>query len=83
MNLFPFTIANLAPKLPPIALQIAIGIAIANITLPVPAKKRIEPRLVDRLISLACALAFRKSKPSNVIKAKTRKLPVPGPIKPS
>ena len=83
MNLLPFTIAKRAPIVPPAALQKAIGIATANSILPVLTKKRIEPKLVERFTSLACALALRKSKPNKVMKAITRKLPAPGPIKPS
>ncbi len=83
INVLPLTMANLAPSVPPAALQTAMGIAIAYIIRPLLAKNKMEPRLVARLTSFACALAFKKSKPSKVIKASTRKLPAPGPTKPS
>ena len=83
MNLFPFNIASLAPNAPPKALHTAIGKAIAHMIFPLSRKKQIEPKLVARFTNLALADAFRKSKPSMLIKAIMRKLPAPGPIKPS
>lgn len=83
INLLPFTIASLAPSMPPMALQTAIGMAMEKMIRPLPAKNMMDPRLVARLIIFACALDFKKSKPSKVINARTKKLPVPGPINPS
>ena len=83
MNLFPLRMASLAPKAPPTALQIAIGIAILKMIVPFSKKKHIEPKLVARFTNFALADALRKSYPSKLIKAIMKKLPAPGPINPS
>ncbi len=83
MNLFPLLIANFAPSQPPKALHKAIGIATAQIIFPFNIKRQIEPKLVAKLTILALAEACKKSKPIKAMNAKTKKLPVPGPIKPS
>lgn len=83
MKVFPFFIANFAPINPPRALQKAIGIAIAQMIFPFRTKRQIEPKLVAKFTILALAEAWRKSKPKMVTKPNTKKLPVPGPIKPS
>ena len=57
MNSFPFFMANLAPIKPPSALQIAIGIAIAQMIFPFKINKQIEPKLVAKLTILALAEA--------------------------
>ena len=75
--------ANLAPKNPPKALLNAIGMATAQIIFPLMKNKQMEPKLVAKLTILALAEACKKSNPINAINATTKKLPVPGPIKPS
>ena len=75
--------ANFAPKIPPMPLLTAIGRATDHIIDPFSTNRQIEPKLVDKLISLACAPAFKKSYPKMLIKAITKKLPAPGPINPS
>jgi len=83
MNLFPFLMASFAPIQPPVALQKAIGIAIAQMIFLFHTNKQIEPKLVARFTIFALAEACKKSKPSKAMNAKTKKLPVQGPIKPS
>ena len=83
MKWLPLEMAVFAPRIPPIPLQTAIGMAIFQRIAPFNRNKIIEPQLVDRLTSFALALACKKSSPSKVIKASTKKLPAPGPIKPS
>ena len=83
MNLLPFIIASLAPIIPPKALQMAMGIAMLQMIVPLIKNKVIEPALVARFTILALAEACRKSIPIMVIKESIKKLPVPGPIKPS
>ena len=83
INEFPFLMASFEPIKPPNALQKAIGIAIAQMIFPLETKRQIEPKLVARFTILAFADAWRKSKPSIETNANTKKLPVPGPIKPS
>ena len=75
--------AILDPKKPPNALHKAIGNATLHIIEPFIINKTIEPKLVAKLTTLACALACKKSNPSILIKDNTNKLPAPGPIKPS
>ena len=79
----PFKMANLAPSMDPVKLKIAIGIAYWYKMWPLLPKKTMEPKLVARFTNFACALALIKSNPSALIKKSTRKLPAPGPIKPS
>jgi hypothetical protein len=57
INLFPFLMASFAPTQPPNALQIAIGIAIAQMIFPFKIKRQIEPKLVAKLTILALAEA--------------------------
>lgn len=57
MNVLPLLIANLAPINPPIALQIAIGIAIIQMIFPLMINKQIEPKFVAKLTILALAEA--------------------------
>ena len=57
MNVLPCFIANFAPINPPIALQIAIGIAIIQMIFPLMTNKQIEPKLVARFTILALAEA--------------------------
>lgn len=83
IKLFPLLIANFAPSQPPKELLAAIGSAIAQIIFPFKMNKHIEPKLVERFTILAFAEACKKSNPIMAIKATTRKLPVPGPMKPS
>ena len=80
---FPFSIASLAPKNEPTRLQAAIGKANWYKIWPLFAKNNIEPVLVARFTNLAWALAFKKSYPKMLTKNTTKKLPAPGPIKPS
>lgn len=80
---FPFLIANFEPTYPPNPLEIAIGIAIDQITFPLIKNKQIEPKLVARFTNLACVLALKKSIFKKVTKQTIKKVPVPGPIKPS
>ena len=75
--------ANLAPNQPPKALLNAIGIAIDQMIFPFNINKQIDPKLVAKLTIFALAEACKKSNPIKAINAKTKKLPVPGPIKPS
>lgn len=75
--------AILAPMMPPNALQIAIGMATCHKIWPVMKNSKMDPKLVARLINLACAEACKKSNPIKLIKASTKKLPAPGPINPS
>ena len=83
MNLFPLAMAKRAPTAPPTALLNAIGRARAQTILPCRMKRVMDPRLVAKLTSLALADALKKSKPRKAIKANIKKLPVPGPMKPS
>ena len=83
INWFPFLIANFEPHHPPMALLMAIGIAIVQIIFPFKKNKQIEPKLVAKLTILALADACKKSKPKRATKHSTRKLPVPGPMNPS
>ena len=83
MNLLPLAMASLAPSIAPRLLQIAMGMAILHRMVPLKTKRRMEPRFVERLTNFALALACRKSRPKTVIKASIRKLPAPGPMKPS
>lgn len=83
MKEFPFLMANLAPNHPPNPLQNAIGIAINQIIFPLLINKAKDPMFDAILTNLALADACRKSRPKTVMKANIRKLPVPGPIKPS
>jgi len=83
MNLLPFDMAILAPNTPPNALHIAMGIATCHKIWPFKKNNKIDPRFVARFISLAWADACKKSKPNKLIKARTKKLPAPGPINPS
>jgi hypothetical protein len=69
MNLFPRLMASFAPIHPPIALQAAIGNAIAHIIFPFNKNKQMEPKLVARLTILALAEACRKSNPIMAMKA--------------
>ena len=55
INALPLLMATLAPIQPPIALQTAIGIAMAQIILPFKTNKQIEPKLVAKLTILALA----------------------------
>ena len=57
IKLFPLLIANFAPINPPIALQIAIGIATIQMILPLLINKQIEPKFVARLTIFALAEA--------------------------
>lgn len=57
INPLPFLMASLAPTQPPIALQTAIGIAIAQMIFPFKTNKQIEPKLVAKLTILALAEA--------------------------
>ncbi len=83
MNLLPLAMANRAPRNPPKVLQAAMGNAASQIIFPFIIKSVIEPKLVARFTILAWADACKKSKPSKAMKARIKKLPVPGPIKPS
>ena len=83
INLLPLAIAKRAPKKPPKALHAAMGNAMAQRIFPCIMNKVIDPRLVARLTILACVEAPKKSNPSMAIKARIKKLPVPGPINPS
>ena len=83
MNLFPRLMASFAPIHPPTALLAAMGKAMAQMIFPFSMNKQMEPKLVDRLTILALAEACRKSNPIKAMKATTKKLPVPGPMKPS
>jgi len=83
INLLPFNIASLAPKIEPTKLHTAMGNAYRYRMWPLPEKKIMEPILVATFTSLACALAFKKSNPKTLIKKSIKKLPAPGPIKPS
>ena len=75
--------ASFAPIKPPKALQMAIGMATAQIICPFSKKRQMDPALVAKLMSLALALAFRKSKPKIVTNPKIKNVPVAGPINPS
>ena len=83
INLLPFAMAILEPKKPPKALQTAMGKAMLQIMEPFNKNNRMEPKLVAKFTTFACALACKKSNPRILIKANTNKLPAPGPIKPS
>ena len=82
-KLLPFKIAIFEPIKLPAKLKIAIGMAYLNKIFPCQPKMIIEPRLVKRFTILACADDVKKSKPKMLMNAKTKKLPVPGPKKPS
>lgn len=83
INVLPFKIASLAPISDPKKLKIAIGMAKCNRMWPLLPKKIMEPVLVARFTNLAWALAFRKSNRRMLMKNNIKKLPAPGPIKPS
>ena len=83
VNPLPFEMANRAPNQEPVTLQIAIGIATAQMIFPFKTNKVMEPMLVAKLTNFEQIFAFKKSKPRIAIKAIISKLPVPGPIKPS
>ena len=57
MNLFPFAKANFDPTIPPIALHKAIGIAICQSMTPFKVNNTIDPKLVAKFTTFACALA--------------------------
>ena len=67
----------------PMTLQAAMARPSCHMTCPVEAKTMSAPRLVPALTSLAMAEACRKLAPMTVVKARMRKVPVPGPIIPS
>lgn len=53
INLLPLEIAIFDPKKPPIALQIAMGIAMLHIIEPFNINSTMDPRLVARFTTLA------------------------------
>ena len=75
--------ASRVPRWLPMILAIAIGSTKGHQTLPVAAKITSDARFVVMLSTFALATACRKSNPSSCTKRKMKKLPVPGPKKPS
>ena len=64
-------------------LLIAIGMAMPHIIFPFSMNKMIDPKLVATLTILALEEDCKKSYPISPTNANTKKLPVPGPTKPS
>ena len=62
MNLFPFCMAIRAPRIPPIALLAAIGMATSQMIFPFRVNNTMDPRLVARFTSFAYAEARKKIK---------------------
>ena len=75
--------ATAVPKPAPTMFTIAIGPTSDHQTTPVDANTQIAAVLVAAFKAFADADAWRKSYPRNLTKKKTKKLPVPGPKKPS
>ena len=71
------------PTTEPMMLAAAIGSANSHRMLPVGTKNEIAATLVARFTTLEAAEARRKSSPKKRTNRKIRKLPVPGPKKPS
>ena len=61
----------------------AAGMPKVHRMLPLRAKVTKAARLEDRLMSLVLPEAVSRSNPHRVVKASMRKVPVPGPKKPS
>jgi hypothetical protein len=82
-NPLPRLKATAVPKPAPTMFTIAIGPTSDHQTTPVDANTQIAAVLVAAFKAFAEADAWRKSYPRNLTKKKTKKLPVPGPKKPS
>ena len=75
--------ATAVPNPAPMMFTMAIGITSTHQITPLDAKTTIAAVLVAAFKALAEADAWRKSYPRNLTKKNTKKLPVPGPKKPS
>lgn len=79
----PFNTANREPKNDPVALDIAIGIAMSYFIFDENAKNKTADKFVNKFIIFAELEDVIKSYPSKVTNINIKKLPVPGPKKPS
>jgi hypothetical protein len=82
-NEAPLVIARWLPTMEPPMFANASGIASEYQTFPEGMKYRRAARFVPTFTTFADTEAPRKSSPNTTTKAKTRKLPVPGPRNPS
>jgi hypothetical protein len=82
-NPLPRLKATAVPKPAPTTFTRAIGMTSGHQTTPLDANTQIAAAFVAAFRAFDEADAWRKSYPRNLTKKKTKKLPVPGPKKPS